>query len=152
MWSTCAPVCVNMFIPHLWLPCSLLPPGRGGTLHPSSWWCLGRGGARSGGGGARRRLGLGLRDLNGEFGRDECFRGQSWFRLRDFLSMTVHTDLEREETRHNVNVVWAFLTRAFTLLCVRITIKSESFRGLHLSCKHCTAFKHIILSLKWMIS
>lgn len=72
----------------------LLPPCRGGTLHPSSWCGLGWGGALRGVGGASRRLGFRFRNLNGEFGRDDGFRGQSWFGFRNFLTVTVNTDLE----------------------------------------------------------
>lgn len=73
----------------LTLSCCLLPPCGSGTLHPSPWCCLRRGWAGS----RRSRLELWLRDLNGELRRDDCFRGQSWLCLWDFLSMTVHADL-----------------------------------------------------------
>lgn len=99
--------------------CFLLPPSGSGTLYSSSRG-LGRGGARSSGGGACSRLSFGLRDLNGELGRDDCFRGQSWLCLREFLSMTVHTDLEgkRESCKHYPDI---FL-HAFTLLFVPMAI------------------------------
>lgn len=75
----------------------LLPPGGSGTLHPSPWGLgLGRGGAGGRRGRAGGGLGLGLGDLDGELGSDDCFRGQSWLCLGDFLSLTVHADLERE--------------------------------------------------------
>lgn len=53
---------------------------------------------------AGSRLGLRLRDLNWELGRDDCFRGRSWLCLRDFLSLAVYTDLEmkRDRVRHDI--------------------------------------------------
>lgn len=81
----------------LWI--HLLPPGGGGTLHSPPWglglWRGGAGDSRGGAGGGGRALGL--RDVDGELWRDDCLGGQSWFRLGEFLSLTVHADLQRED-------------------------------------------------------
>lgn len=92
----CVCQCVDIFRDSFLI--HLLPPGGSGTLHPPPWGLgLWRGGAGGSGGRAGGGLALGLRDLDGELGRDDCFRGQSWPRLGEFLSLTVHADLERED-------------------------------------------------------
>lgn len=113
-----------MFLSHLLLPCFLLPPRRSGTLHSFSCSCFGRGGTRSGRGGAWSRLGLGLRDFNGEFRRDDSFRGQSWFHLWHFLSVTVHTDLERER-QNNASMMQSWPKHELSFLCGRMEFKGQ---------------------------